>query len=155
MPSAMKTPCRHPGCGAPCRGGYCDQHQRDRRMSDGRRGTPAQRGYDAAWRKVAELRRELDAYLCQRCLNLHQRLTRANLVDHIIPVHARPDLRLDLENTQVLCPTCHQRKTALDIVQYGSATQRNRRPADASSPEDVPPVGQPPAGPRGGPFSAA
>ncbi len=132
MPQAMKTPCRHPDCGVPCRGGYCAEHQRDWRMSDTRRATAAQPGYDQAWKQVAQQRRELDAYLCQVCLNEHQRLMPSKIVDHIIPVHVRPDWRLQLGNTQVICHTCHQRKTALDNAKYGSATQRNRRPAVAS-----------------------
>ena len=31
--------------------------------------------------------------------------------DHVIPVDARPDLRLDLGNMQTLCNLCHGRKT--------------------------------------------
>jgi 5-methylcytosine-specific restriction protein A len=138
MPSAIKTPCRHPGCGVPCHGGYCDQHQRDWRTSDARRGTPAQRGYDDAWKRVAQARRELVCYLCQTCLNQLQRLTPAKIVDHILPIHVRPDLRLELTNLQTLCPACHQRKTRSDLMKYGSATRRNRRPVDASAPRPYP-----------------
>lgn len=152
MPSAIKTPCRHPGCGVPCRGGYCERHQRDRRMSDGRRGNAAERGYDEAWRKIAQLRRELDAYLCQICLNEHQRLTPANIVDHIIPLHVRPDWRLELGNTQVLCRTCHQRKTEHDCARFGSATERTVCPAQRSARASVGDTAPPRAGPGGPDF---
>jgi 5-methylcytosine-specific restriction endonuclease McrA len=43
------------------------------------------------------------------------------IVDHVIPVHVRPDLRLVLENTQTLCRACHKVKTDNDVLIYGAA----------------------------------
>jgi 5-methylcytosine-specific restriction endonuclease McrA len=61
------------------------------------------------------------------CLK-HGHLTPSKTVDHIIPVHVRPDWRLVLENTQVICPPCHQTKTLADTKRYGSSTQTKLTP---------------------------
>ena len=36
-------------------------------------------------------------------------------VDHIRPVRTHPQLAYDLANVQCLCPSCHSRKTRLEI----------------------------------------
>ena len=38
----------------------------------------------------------------------------AGVVDHIISIYKRPDLRLDPENLQAMCESCHNRKTATE-----------------------------------------
>jgi 5-methylcytosine-specific restriction endonuclease McrA len=124
MPLRLKTRCRYPGCPRAVRGALCDEHRGTyAQRTDARRGTPAQRGYDATWAAVANVRRQRDAYLCQECLK-HNRLTPSKTVDHIIPVHVRPDWRLVLANTQVICAPCHHHKTTEDTRRYGSSTQR-------------------------------
>ena len=49
------------------------------------------------------------------------RLVEATVVDHVIPIRARPDLRLTLSNLQALCKPCHDRKTALEDGAFGRA----------------------------------
>jgi 5-methylcytosine-specific restriction endonuclease McrA len=52
--------------------------------------------------------------LCRHCLR-EGRVTASVLVDHIIPLSQRPDLRLDRTNLQALCSRCHSLKTQADL----------------------------------------
>ncbi len=97
-----------------------DLNKRQRTACELHRGTPAQRGYDRDWMRVARERREADSWLCQPCLG-EGRITASNEVDHIIPIHVRPDWRLEIGNTQVICRCCHRRKTLDDALRYGSS----------------------------------
>ena len=36
-------------------------------------------------------------------------------VDHILPVRSHPDLAYELRNLQSLCPSCHARKTRIEV----------------------------------------
>lgn len=110
------------------------------RPADRYRGTSAERGYDnKTWAPVRDYVRERDNYLCQRCLTAN-RLTPCGtpgkgngVVDHKIPVHVRPDLRLDETNLQLLCLPCHRVKTAEDNRLYGSREARHLTPSQASN----------------------
>src|SRR5262245_51217934 len=119
MPQRLKTRCRFPGCGRATHGRYCDEHtSAAAQMLAVRRGSAAQRGYDTQWERVAVQRRQMDCYLCQACLKRGM-LTPSSIVDHIIPIDVRPDWRLEIGNTQVLCRTCHAVKTDEDKRKYG------------------------------------
>jgi 5-methylcytosine-specific restriction endonuclease McrA len=92
-----------------------------RNVLDDRRPPTSELGYDAAWQRVAKHRRRADCHLCQVCLSAG-RQTAANDVDRIIPIHVRPDWRLELANTQVICRPHHRMKTGEDARRYGSST---------------------------------
>lgn len=92
-----------------------------RNVLDHRRPPSRELGYDSHWQRVAQQRRHEDCYLCQLCLQT-DRLTSSSDVDHIVPIHVRPDWRLEFDNTQVICRSHHRRKTILDARRYGSST---------------------------------
>ncbi len=80
MPTKLATPCRTPGCPTIAgRRGLCAGHARD---YERRRGTAAQRGYGAAWRK------ELRPFILRRdptCRNESGCSEPSVEVDHILP----------------------------------------------------------------------
>jgi 5-methylcytosine-specific restriction enzyme A len=124
MPLAIPKRCGFRGCPNTTRQRYCEEHlPLARQFYDRRRGSSAERGYDSDWERVAEQRRELDCGLCQRCLE-HGLVLASQIVDHIIPIHVRPDWRLEIGNTQVLCFDCHTVKTSEDTRRYGGRSQR-------------------------------
>ena len=103
MPDLLKKRCGVRGCPNTTRNRYCDEHAPlARRFYDRKRGSAAERGYDSDWERVAEERRRLDCGLCQPCLD-EGLVIASPIVDHIIPLHVRPDWRLEIGNTQVLC----------------------------------------------------
>ena len=87
-------------CGTPARGSRCPRHQRGRGR---RRGTPAQRGYGPAWRKLTPQAIRGQPW-CSAC-GTTEDLT----VDHRDPrTKGRRDLAL--AEVDVLCRSCNSRK---------------------------------------------
>ena len=128
MPMQLKKRCAVRGCPRTTRNRYCDEHlPLARKLYDRNRGTTKQRGYDEAWKRIAKQRRALDCYLCQDC-HKHGLVVPSPVVDHILPIHVRPDWRLEIDNTQVLCRDCHTRKTSKDMHKYGGPSNRNLTP---------------------------
>ncbi|MGG4439261.1 HNH endonuclease [Brevibacillus fortis] len=56
-----------------------------------------------------------------------QRITQADVVDHIKPIGSYWDLRLRLENLRSLCHSHHTKKTAEDRRRYGGRSKICRR----------------------------
>ena len=67
------------------------------------------RGYDSNWKRLRLLKLTVNP-LCEEC-NSHNVIRPAQEVDHIRPI-SRGGARLDLNNLQSLCKTCHSQKTA-------------------------------------------
>lgn len=76
---------------------------------DTRRATPAQRGYDYDWQRASVAYRRAHP-LCVPCL-LAGRVRPSVCVDHIVPIHSVPSLRLVVDNWCAMCAVCHGRKT--------------------------------------------
>lgn len=118
MPLAAYRPCRHRGCPALSRTGYCPDHETDRlayyhtayAAIDQSRPTSRQRGYDTRWTAYSKARLARHP-LCEE----HRRngqLVRATCTDHIVP--HRGDMRIfwDKTNHQSLCLSCNSKKSA-------------------------------------------
>jgi 5-methylcytosine-specific restriction enzyme A len=145
MPSLPKRPCNSPGCGSLCGAErYCPEHRRQTlRQQDDRRGTSAERGYDADHRRLRVLCFIRDGWRCVDCgfeptvvsnfrrfdlgvppvqqvlaelrERFHQGETHLH-ADHEIPIEQRPALRLDLDNIRTRCNSCHNAKTMRESV---------------------------------------
>jgi len=79
-----------------------DAHQR---ANDRRRGTAAERGYNAEWQK-ARASFLIANPTCVRCES-EGRYEAATVVDHIIPHRGNQTLFWDINNWQPLCEHCH------------------------------------------------
>lgn len=78
------------------------------------------------WRKcrIAVLIR--DHHLCQPCLR-KGRVTTANTVHHIKPLESHPELALDEDNLESICPTCHNQEHPEKGSRKPVEAQRKRR----------------------------
>lgn len=127
MPTRAQRSCSVPGCAnfLPC-----PEHS-FRAVFDRQRGTRQARGYDADWLRCRAyiLSREP---LCRRC-----KREQATAVDHILPLR-RGGARLDPDNLQPLCASCHNKKTATEDSQ-----RPQRRPHMFNQKPPVPPIPKP------------
>jgi 5-methylcytosine-specific restriction endonuclease McrA len=79
---------------------------------DSERGTAAQRGYGAEWRRLRAVILKRDEGLCQACLRAG-RTTVATQVDHVIPKAAGGTD--DPSNLRALCRPCHEEKSRREM----------------------------------------
>ena len=79
---------------------------------DTRRGTTAERGYDAAWNRARTERKESALWLCEcdRCLAMGRTkvIAPSDPVHHIKPVETHPQLRLVQSNLRSMTRFCHE-----------------------------------------------
>ena len=98
----------------------------------------SERGYDWQWVKFANAIRDERGGLCEDCLDegglpmAMQSLIdakQAHACDHVIPLHVRPDLKLNSGNIRIRCDRHHAIKTAEDVKRYGAADRSIAFPA--------------------------
>lgn len=106
MPNKPKNPCSHPGCPNLTDRKYCELHKKEH-TSD--RPSAESRGYDARWRKASK-RFLLMFPFCSVCQR-EGKITKATVVDHIVPHRGDQNLFWDEQNWQPLCKSCHDKKT--------------------------------------------
>lgn len=119
MPQRAPTACRRPGCRGLVRGGVCSACgplvRATRAEHDERRGSAAERGYDARWTRLRRMHLAAEP-TCRMCGKA------AALVDHITPILDGGAV-LDEDNLQSLCVKCHAKKTQDDLRRRGPGTK--------------------------------
>jgi 5-methylcytosine-specific restriction endonuclease McrA len=64
--------------------------------------------------------------LCRRC-KVENKLVPASVVDHIIDISDNPDIRLDVNNLQPLCKSCHSSKTIKKLLKSENSPNITRK----------------------------
>ena len=122
MPYQNKTPCNYPRCSELIGPGksYCPAHKKEtaRQKNKQRKRDPnIARFYSSgAWQKTRKIYITNNP-LCRRCLN-KDIVRKSDVVDHIIPIKIDWNKRLDQDNLQSLCNSCHASKSEEDRQKY-------------------------------------
>lgn len=110
MPNKIPKPCAVSRCPNLTKRTYCKQHTREMNGLDRRRrGSAAERGYDARWAKLSREYAKLNPW-CEPCLSKDV-IVKGVIRDHIVPLSQGGE-RLDWWNVQNSCRSCHSKKTA-------------------------------------------
>ncbi len=81
----------------------------DRYYNKYKRNKESQKFYESsAWKKCRKVALIRDNYLCQDCLK-RKRITKADMVHHIVEVKEDKTKALELDNLRSLCNGCHER----------------------------------------------
>ncbi|MDR3241796.1 MAG: HNH endonuclease [Lactobacillaceae bacterium] len=87
------------------------------------------------WKKTRQAVMDQQHRLCGYCL-LCDRVTPAQVVDHIVPREVAPSMDLDMGNLMASCMLCHQAKTEWEQGYYGTG-QHNKLNKKALPIKDV------------------
>lgn len=122
MASKPLRPCKHPGCPALTRDGWCPQHKPKHQ-----RGTSAEyHGWYMLpiWRDRLRPDHLLREPFCRECAKRGIR-TPATVVDHVVPFRGDWSLFVDPANHQSLCKYHHDQKTMREQLEKRQETGRN------------------------------
>jgi 5-methylcytosine-specific restriction protein A len=113
--STVRRYCTYPNCPNLVDSGRCPAHRKQEHTDDQQwRGSASERGYGYRWTKLraAHIASQPACVMCleQGIVNIGSKES-PNEVDHIVPLKARPDLRLSKSNLQTLCQAHHKSKT--------------------------------------------
>jgi len=104
---------------------YCKEHQQDSKRiinkdyDDNRRNKIHHKFYNSKeWKQVRELVMSQHAGLCKQCSE-NDIDTKADVVDHKIPLARSWEDRIKRSNLQPLCHNCHNKKTSKDLTKWG------------------------------------
>ena len=125
MPYRNKKPCNHPGCSELIEAGttYCAIHEKEyisysnRVYDNTTRDESIAKFYNSkSWKSVRNRKIKADP-ICEHCKE-KGKIEIAKEVDHIIPIKVDWSKRLDINNLQSLCKSCHRKKTIKDKKNY-------------------------------------
>lgn len=109
----IKKRCAKAGCRAiiPVTETYCDKHKRQvSKEYDKRRWLLDERimafYHSKEWKETRKLVLIRDHGLCQICLR-NGHIKKGNIVHHIVEVRQNFDKRLDMNNLETICQSCH------------------------------------------------
>lgn len=120
MPRKPKKPCRYPGCAELTDELYCVKHKHlmDRNYNKYERDDLSRTFYNTPeWRAVRAKKLNITP-VCEIC-----HIKKATLVDHIKPIKEGGS-RLDLDNLQSLCWSCHSKKSILEGSRFGNKERK-------------------------------
>lgn len=118
-----KTICKYAGCNKLIDiAGYCEKHKEAQKkiisQKKNNRNVDYLKLYNYQWKKVRSLFLKENP-LCVICLN-ENKITPANVVDHIKPHKGDINLFWNQGNYQALCKSCHDYKTAKEDGGFGN-----------------------------------
>lgn len=109
MPFSMLKACSYPGCTTLVRTGRCKEHP----YLDAHDAESEKLYHTARWARIRKRQLAKDPW-CAQCL-LQDVYTPATVVDHVIP-HRGDPVKFYRGPFQSLCKTCHDRKTAKEVL---------------------------------------
>ena len=119
MPQKPKKPCAYQGCPNLTSGRYCEEHQK---LANKQYDRWIRNKESAAFYHSSEWRHKRENFLvehpfCEECRK-YGRLTKAVVVDHIIPLRQGGE-PFDDGNLQSLCSSCHSSKSIKEGSRFG------------------------------------